>query len=151
MQTDLDLPLDNAKHEAFAQARAAGRTTHEAARLAGYARPPQKAAEVWRRADVVARTRTILERRRAGGSRDLGGLIDRLIALADKAAGPGDAKGVDVARACLAEAAKLKQLLPAEPAARGAARGAARAPAMSLAEWRAKFDPTAQRPPEPRP
>ena len=93
MQTELDLPLDNARHEAFAQARAAGRTTHEAARLAGYARPPQKAAEVWRRADVVARTRTILERRRAGGSRDLGGLIDRLIALADKAAGPGDARG----------------------------------------------------------
>ncbi|HZK98484.1 MAG TPA: hypothetical protein VFC47_01165 [Caulobacteraceae bacterium] len=147
METKLDLPLDNARYEAFAQARAAGRTTHEAARLAGYPWPEKKAAELWRRADIIARTKVILERRGAGGSRDLGGLIDRLITLAETAVGVGDAKGMDVARACLAEAAKLKQLLPSEPASRGSAR----APAMSLPEWRAKFDPTAQRGPEPKP
>ncbi len=134
-----DLSLDNPRWEAFANARAREVPTIEAARIAGYAKPNQSAASLERRPEIRGRIGVILERRRGGGSPDLGGLIDRLIALADKAAETADARAIDVARGCLAEAGRLKQLLPAE---RPAIPPPPLPRQLTLAEWRVKHDPT---------
>ncbi len=134
---DLDLPMNNRQHEAFAHARARGLTDKEAAAAAGYV-GEGSARTVGRRADVRERIGLLLEHRARGGSRDVAGVIDKLMDLADQAAKAGEAKAWDVARHCLAEVARLKAGLPLD----GDPAGTPPPRELTIQEWRARHDPT---------
>ncbi len=139
---DLDLPLDDPRREAFAQARARGLARKVAARAAGYT-GKNTAKKLDGHEAVRARIGVILRQRAGGGSRDVGAVIDKLIALADQAAEAKEARGWDVARHCLVEAARLKGGLPADAAAPASAAAPRE---LTIEEWRARHDPPRPRP-----
>jgi phage terminase small subunit len=99
--------------DAFAEGLAMDLPVREAADRAGYS-PNSNSVFQWRkRPEFIAH---IEKRRRAlnpGSTPDLEPVIKRLIAAADNAAGAKDAPTLRAVRDLLAEAAKLKQLLPA--------------------------------------
>lgn len=139
MTIPYSLPLDNAGWEAFAQARARGLSSQDAAAAAGYARPDEEASRLRKRPQIVERIGAIVEHRSRGGSGDLGGLIDKLIDLADGASNEktADARTLNVARAALEGAGRLKELMPPEPVPRPPPKRP-----MTQEEWRQEFDPT---------
>jgi hypothetical protein len=104
--------LSNGRWESFAQKLAAGLPPVPAARACGYA--PEHVGRALRLAAkpiVAARTAEIV-RERALAASDLMPVIDRLMALAEAAAGLNSAAGMTAAMRLLAEAARLKTLLP---------------------------------------
>ncbi len=135
--------LKEPQQEATAQGLARGLSIHKAMKQAGYTRYRKEIDELMQTPPMVERIETIKYDRDRGGSGDLGFLVDTLISLADLAADLGTAAGVREARGLLADAAKLKALLPPEECA----------PAHDLGEddeieidmepeaWLAKFAP----------
>ncbi len=133
----LHLPLDDPRWELFAQSCARGLSPMRAAQVAEYPRPGPKGRKLLERPEIAARVAAIVKHRGGGGSGDVDALIDRLIVLAEEAAETKVPRGLDVARACLAEAGRLKASMPFEPMPAPPPKRA-----MSLAEWRMKHDPT---------
>jgi len=125
--------LENARREAFAQARATGATVVEASRAAGYVVKNCDGGRVARNPAVMARVAEI-QQAAIGETRDLPVLISKMVAMADAAAELGSAAGMREAKALLVEAARLKGLLPPSPARPPQ-------PPMSRAEWMARFAP----------
>ncbi|MHB8530243.1 MAG: hypothetical protein ACYC8V_12150 [Caulobacteraceae bacterium] len=107
--------LPRPRREAFAHALARGATPANAALEAGYS-SPKKGAALARGKDIADRANEIKDHLARGGSRDLGGVIDRLFDNAERAWKLESAGGMTAAKSSLVEAARLKQLLP-EPSA----------------------------------
>ena len=104
--------LRNVRREAFAQAMARGTAPIDACSEAGYGRWYKQAKRLSTNAEIIARIEEIREHEAGGGSDDLAPVIDALMSLAKKAAGLNTAAAMGAARGALAEAARLKQLLP---------------------------------------
>jgi len=135
---DPSTPMIRPRLEAFAQAIALGRTPVEAAIEAGYA-PPRNHLRLRLKLTEkrVEHLRTLLG---GGNTRELAPIIEQMIRLAGKAAELETASGLASARGLLAEAARLKQLLPESPTSATAATSTApAAPALSREEWLAAF------------
>lgn len=103
--------LSNAKHERFAQELAKGATADEAYVSAGYAKNRHNAARLYRDERVQARVAEILERAAVRAEITVASVTERLMRLADKAEDLGDAAGLQAARACAMDAAKLHGLV----------------------------------------
>ena len=99
----------------FALALATGAPIVEAFSCAGY-KKRKCAAAMARRDDVVTRVAEIKIERAGGGSRDVGPLIDTCMKAIEAAMALGTASGLVAARGLIAEAAKLKQMLPPDRA-----------------------------------
>ncbi len=130
--------LDNARHEAFAQARVAGASRRDAFRQAGYDDLGRGIGRVDTRPEVVARLAELEQAARWGGSGDLGPVIDELMGLAQKAGALGTAAGMSAARGLLAEAAKLKMQLDVQP---DAYCRPSPVPELTKEEWLKAFAP----------
>jgi hypothetical protein len=108
--------LVNRRHEAFARARAAGAGDFEAYVKAGYEKSSRHWTRIAARADVNARTAEIAQENQWGGSRSLGPVINEMMRLAALCGQKDTPAAMAQARAFLVEAARLKELLPHEPA-----------------------------------
>ncbi len=122
--------------ELFAQGLARRLAHTQAARDAGYGHSPRASKLRARRPDVVARVAVLTEQAAGGGGRDLGSLIDELIAMAKEARKLNTAAGFTAARGLIGEAARLKGLLPHEDPAPAPYK-----PRMTTEEWIRKFRP----------
>ena len=86
--------LPHRKREAFAQALAVGLSPREAAEAADY-KPPRNKTGLAKASDIVDRAAEIRRARAGGGgSRDLGGLIDEVMATASEARGLNTAQDI---------------------------------------------------------
>jgi len=84
----------------------------EACVEAGYARWHSQSGNLSADAAITARIEEIRQHLRWGGSRDLGPVIDAMMALALAKDTVKSAAGVMAAKSLMVEAARLKQLLP---------------------------------------
>ncbi|MBA3812265.1 MAG: hypothetical protein H0X27_11610 [Caulobacteraceae bacterium] len=125
--------LHSPRREAFAQGLARGAAPVTAWQAAGFARHMGRANAAAAEKDVAARVVEIALERAGGGSTDLAPLIDRCVALADTAGTFKTAAGMVAARGLLAEAARLKGLLPI-PASPPRRR-------LTTEEWVAEYAP----------
>ncbi len=103
--------LRHRKREAYAQALAVDLSPREAAKAAGYAEPRNKTGLAKAR-DIVDREAEIRRARAGGGSRDLGGLIDELMATAAEARRLKDPRGIATTKGLYELVGKLKDKLP---------------------------------------
>jgi hypothetical protein len=103
------------KQEAFAQAMARGASPQRAHEEAGY-KSHGNAARMAEDKKIAGRVREIKRGRAAGDSRDVGPIINDLVAAAKKAIKLNTASGFIAARGLLAEAARQKMRVAAEPA-----------------------------------
>ncbi len=146
--------LTKPMQEAFAQAMAAGANHIVAAKAAGYAEP-HNYRQFADRPRIAKRIEDIRRERAWGGSRDLGGLIDAAMTVAD-AVGSDGPKGATAAKGLYELVHKLKAHLPdpAAPSRPPAAPAASSFPALDLvahptdapvseAEWLARYGPEA--------
>jgi len=128
--------LPDKKREAFAQALASGMTPEEATREVKYGnRDRERIRARAARADVIARVAEI-PRERALALADLAPVIERLIAAADVAAKQDSAAALVAMKGLLAEAGRLKGLVPKPPPAPAAPRRR-----LSETEWLALYAP----------
>ena len=107
--------------DAFADGIAEGLSVRAAAVRAGYS-PHSSSIYLWpKKPAFMARVEKFRARREPAGAVDLAPIIERLVAIADRAAISTDAAAMRAARELLSEAARLKRLdpPPAEPAQRG--------------------------------
>ena len=139
MMSILDEPLRKPMREAFAAARARGLSPVQAAAAAGYAHPAKRASGLAKNPELRARAEAMLERRRGGHGDDLSGVIEDLIAAARKGIdeSAADARGLMAARACLAEAARLKMGLGLTGP--GAAEAEPTEPPLDMAAYEARY------------
>jgi len=100
------LPLRNARREAFAQARAAGLNQTNAYERAGYKRSRQAASALAKRPPVAARIAWLVEQAVAAAGSDSETAIVRLLDMSD-AADLTTAAGVREAREALEEAWRM--------------------------------------------
>ena len=133
--------LDRPRYEAFAQALAAGLSIKAAAAQAGY-----HDDRYWshRRAGlkvITDRVAFLVEAAIGGGSSDLAPIIDKLVALADRAGDLDSGAGMTAACHLLSEAARLKRLMGEGRLDRVPALDAP--PQLSQAEWIAAYVPKA--------
>ena len=133
--------LTKHRYEPFAQALSRDLDPVAAAREAGFKGNKTQSCERALRPAVVARVEELRRRRDWGGSRDVGPLIDELMAAAQQARTLKTAAAFVAVRGLIVEAARLKKMLPAPEEPR-------RAP-MTQAEWLEKFAPkkSAETPP----
>jgi phage terminase small subunit len=104
-------PLDNPKHERFAQELAKGKTQIEALTVAGYKPNPSAASRLFEDVKISERVAEIQERAAIRAEITVAGITDRLLAIATKAEGKDEAAMLGVARASLMDAAKLNGLV----------------------------------------
>jgi hypothetical protein len=104
--------FDDHRLESFAQCLAKGMRPLNASRRTGFAADANRSNVRAARADVVKRVAEIAQSNLWGGSRDLGPVIDELMAAAQEARKLGTGAGMMAARALLVEAARLKEELP---------------------------------------
>lgn len=104
-------PLENARHERFAQELAKGKTADEAYQLAGYAPNRGNASTLKANQSVAERVAELQERAAIRTEVTVASITDRLLAIATKAEAKDDAAMLGVARASLMDAAKLNGLV----------------------------------------
>lgn len=104
-------PLDNPKHELFAQGLAKGKTADEAYQDAGYAANRGNAATLKANQSIAGRVAELLSGAAERAEISVAGITKRLIKIADAAELLADAPGMSVARASLMDAAKLNGLI----------------------------------------
>jgi len=109
--------FENARMETLAQGLAAGLALHEATAAAGFSRQNGMSRRRAARADVTTRVAQIAAERIAKAA-DLVPVIDQLMTLAAKAETMTSAAALSAARGLLAEAVKVKAMLPAKAAGR---------------------------------
>ena len=130
--------LDNPRHEALAQGLARGISVREATIEAGLsARHLPRSVRLAASPAVVARMAEIRQQAVWGGLEDLEKVFGELMRLAEAAGKLGSAAGMNSARTLLAEAARLRERLPAAPATAEAPLP----PRLSKEEWIAAFAP----------
>ncbi len=108
------LPLNNAKHEAFAQARARGLEHRAAYVTAGYFPSKDRGARLQQRPDVSGRIAALAEQRRWSGTRNIAPVIEEMAELAKTMATKETAAAAVAAKGLFVEIARLKALLPAD-------------------------------------
>lgn len=104
-------PLDNARHERFAQERAKGKTVDEAYVLAGFKANRGNAARLNANESVQGRIREIQDKASTRTEITVASITERLLAIATKGESGTDAPMLSVARASLMDAAKLNGLV----------------------------------------
>jgi uncharacterized membrane protein len=107
--------VNKGRFEAMAQGVAAGQTTKAAAIAAGYTGTATSYYQVAKRADFKARVKVLEQERLWGGSSDLAPAINLLMRGAEKALTLNSPAALNAAARMIAEAARLKQLLPPPP------------------------------------
>jgi hypothetical protein len=127
--------LNKIRVEAMAQGVADGQTIKAAAFAAGYSRKTNYFYQIARRPWFKARVEVLEQERRWGGSRDLAPIISLLMQGALKAMEVGTLEGINTAARMIAEAGKLKQLLPAPETPEFLDY------TMNREDWMAKFAP----------
>ena len=132
--------FEDERREKFARGLTDGMPAWRAWEAAGYARNRHRARTVAAREDVKVRITEISEGRAWGGSSDLAPVIDECMRLAIKARTMNTAAAMVAARGLLAEAARLKALLPVAAPSADASRAR---PALSDDEWLAAYAPKA--------
>ncbi len=104
-------PLDNTRHEKFAQELAKGQSADAAYVAAGYKPSRKNAHRLTTKEDVKSRVAQL----QAGAAKrteiTVAGITERLVRIADKGEDLKDAPGLSVARASLMDAAKLNGLI----------------------------------------
>ena len=103
--------LGNARHEAFAQALAKGKSATEAYTAAGYKGDRTAASRLSTNVNVQARLTELKMRVAEKTVLTVADLTDRLLAIAAKGEGSNEAPLLSVARASLMDAAKLNGLI----------------------------------------
>ncbi len=121
--------LENVRLEALAQALARGLPLHAATAEAGFSRQNAMSKRRVQRPDVVKRVWEI-EVERYEADADLRPLIAQLGDLADKSGELNTASAMVAARGLIADAAKLKGLLP-----KPAAKAEVLEPVLTTEEW----------------
>jgi|SRR5579859_57652 len=125
--------LTKHRYEPFAQALSRDLDPVAAAKEAGFKGNKTQSCERAQRKEVVARVEELRRRRDWGGSRDLGPLIDELMAAARQASTLKTGAAFVAVRGLIVEAARLKKMLPeVQPPPR---------PPMTPEEWLRKFNP----------
>ena len=130
--------LSNPKREAFAEALARGHPVLRAWEKAGFAYHATRARRRMAAPDMVARVAEIRRERDGDGPADLIPVINRCMILAEAAGKIGSAAGMAAARGLLAEAARLKRLLPPAPLSESWPEDR---PELSDDEWLDKYGP----------
>jgi hypothetical protein len=125
--------LTKHRYEPFAQALSRDLNPVAAAKEAGFKGNKTQSCERALRLEVVERVEELRRRRDWGGSRDVGPLIDELMAAVRQARTLKTAAAFVAVRGLIVEAARLKKMLP-EP------QEPPRRP-MTAEEWEAKFAP----------
>jgi hypothetical protein len=125
--------IQNPRLEALAQGLARGLGVQEATREAGYSRQYGVTRRRAEREDVLVRAAEI-QRQTALDARDLTPVIEMLTDLAAASRELGTAAAMTAAKSALAEAGRLKALLPHAPTA-----PIIRAPVLSDEQWAAKW------------
>jgi hypothetical protein len=103
--------LQNAKHEAFAQALAKGKSATEAYTAAGYKGDRTAASRLSTNVNVQARVIELQGRAAERTVITVSSITDRLLKIAEKGEVASDAPLLSVARAALMDAAKLNGLV----------------------------------------
>jgi hypothetical protein len=98
--------------DTFADGIAEGLPVRPAAIRAGYSATSNSVYQWLKRPEFMARVEKFRRRRAPAATGDLEPVIERLLAAADSAAALNSAPALRAVRDLLAEAAKLKQLLP---------------------------------------
>jgi len=127
------------KQEAFARGQARGLTQTEANAAAGYSR--RNASRVAKNPAVQARIAELTKRIAWSETRDVLPLIESLKEAFDKALALDTGASLTAARGLVAEAARLKQMLPREKDA--ADERARRLQPLSDEEWTKLYGPSA--------
>ncbi len=135
------MELPDRRLEAFARALARGLSPTKACIEAGYNEHGKKAIARSEKAEVVARKDEIIAQRIGSATRDVGPIIDELVLTALAARKLNSGAALAAARGLLAEAARLKQLLPPTPEESQNARFVPPEPVMDHAAWMARFAP----------
>lgn len=104
-------PLDNPKHERFAQELAKGKTADEAYAVAGYAPDRGNASRLTANDSVATRVAAIQERAAVRAEITVASITENLMRLAKKGEDLSEAPGLSVARAAWMDAAKLNGLV----------------------------------------
>lgn len=104
-------PLDNPKHERFAQEMAKGKSQTEAYTIAGYIGDRTAASRLSTNVNVQRRLTELQERAAIRTEVTVASITDRLLAIAAKGEGTTEAPMLAVARASLMDAAKLNGLV----------------------------------------
>ena len=104
--------LTKHRYEPFAQALSRDLHPVAAAKEAGFKGNKTQSCERAQRPEVIARVEELRRRRDWGGSRDLGPMIDELMAAARQASTLTTAAAFVAVRGLIVEAARLKQMLP---------------------------------------
>lgn len=104
-------PLDNPKHERFAQELAKGKTADEAYAEAGYSPDRGNACRLTANDNVAARVAEIQERAAIRAEISVASVTENLMRLAQKGEQLAEAPGLSVARAAWMDAAKLNGLV----------------------------------------
>lgn len=108
-------PLNNTRHERFAQELAKGKSQAEAYRLAGYegtdAAMEASASRLVRNVKVAARVAELQAKAAERTEITVAAITNRLLAIATKAEKSTDAPMLQAARASLMDAAKLNGLV----------------------------------------
>lgn len=104
-------PIDNPKHERFAQELAKGKSQAEAYGDAGYKPSEPHASRLASNGKVQARVTELLERAAVRTEITVASITERLLAIATKGETSNDAPLLSVARASLMDAAKLNGLV----------------------------------------
>lgn len=128
--------VNKGRFEAMAQGVAAGQTTKAAAIAAGYTGTATSYYQVAKRDDFKARVKVLEQERPWGGSSDLAPAINLLMRGAEKALTLDSAAALNAAAKMIAEAARLKQLLPPPPV-----QGRTQRYEISREEWLATYGP----------
>jgi phage terminase small subunit len=104
-------PLENPRHERFAQELAKGKTQEEAHESAGYKPDRGNAARLANDDSIVQRVAQIQERGAIRAEITVATLTERLMRIADQGEHFGSESGLQVSRASLMDAAKLNGLV----------------------------------------
>lgn len=104
-------PLENTRHERFAQELAKGQPASRAYEAAGYAPNDANASRLTGNDKVQARVAELQARAAEKAVVTVAGITDRLLAIAKKGEAAEDAPMLSVARASLMDAAKLNGLI----------------------------------------
>lgn len=133
--------FEDERREKFARGLAEDLPAWRAWEAAGYGRNPHRARTRAAKAEMIARVRELRLARLWGGSRDLAPVIDECMRLAQIAGEQPTGAALIAARGLLAEAARLKQMLPMTGNGAQNARWVPPEPVMDHEAWMARFAP----------